>query len=91
MVKFALKFGDGETGIVSTEFVIIDKRTIEDKTVVIVTPDENSDDYLNGPRLTARADFKSSLITLNTKNLGVGGDEPWENAAAGDGVIRLYR
>jgi hypothetical protein len=47
------------------------------------------------PRLTARSDFRSSLITLNCKNMGVGGDEAWEAAseresAGEDGVIRIY-
>jgi hypothetical protein len=56
---------------------------------VLVTPSEMSDDIDNGPRLTARSDFRSSLITLNVKSLGVGGDERWEGAADGS-VIRIY-
>jgi hypothetical protein len=83
-------------GIIDTEFVILDERTEQDKTVVLVAPSEISDEPLDiCPRLTARSDFRSSLITLNCKSVGVGGDEPWEEAeeekkAGGDGVIRLY-
>ena len=80
-----------------TEFVILDERTLTDKTAVLVTPSEMSDEPLDTcPRLTARSDFRSSLITLNCKNMGVGnGDEPWEEAEmrereGGDGVIRIY-
>lgn len=63
---------------------------------MLVTPSEMSDEPLDTcPRLTARSDFRSSLITLNCKSMGVGGDEPWEEAeekrkGGGDGVIRLY-
>jgi len=63
---------------------------------VLVTPSEMSDETLDAcPRLTARSDFRSSLITLNCKSMGVGGDELWEEveekkAAGGDSVIRLY-
>jgi hypothetical protein len=76
---------------VATEFVILDEQTLSDKTVVLVTPSEMSDeDSEHAPRLTARSDFRSSLITLNVKSLGVGGDEPWERANEQDSVIRLY-
>jgi hypothetical protein len=88
LVKFAWQF-DSEQGICQAEFVILDEQTLRDKTAVLVTPSEMSDDMENGPRLTARSDFRSSLITLNVKSLGVGGDEPWEQAANGS-VIRIY-
>jgi len=91
LVKFAWQFDGAEHGIVGTEFVIIDEQTLEDKTVVLVTPSEGCDNVETAPRLTARSDFRSSLITLNVKSIGVGGDEPWEEAAEQGGrVIRLY-
>ncbi|KAI4700061.1 hypothetical protein J4E81_004097 [Alternaria sp. BMP 2799] len=91
LVKFAWQFDGTEHGIMGTEFVIIDEQTLEDKTVVLVTPSEGHDDVETAPRLTARSDFRSSLITLNVKSMGVGGDEPWEEAAEQGGrVIRLY-
>jgi len=69
----------------------MDEQTLEDKTVVLVTPSEGHDDVETAPRLTARSDFRSSLVTLNVKSIGVGGDEPWEEAAEQVGrVIRLY-
>jgi hypothetical protein len=73
LVKFAWQFGSGQ-GICQAECVILDERTLRDKTVMLVSPSERSDDMENGPRLTARSDFRSSLITLNVKSLGVGGD-----------------
>ena len=91
LVKFAWQFDGAERGIVGTEFVIMDEQTLEDKTVVLATPSEGYDNVETAPRLTARSDFRSSLITLNVKNIGVGGDEPWEEAAEEGGrVIRLY-
>ena len=91
LVKFAWQFDGAERGIVGTEFVIMDDQTLEDKTVVLVTPSEGHDNVETAPRLTARSDFRSSLITLNVKSMGVGGDEPWEEAAEQGGrVIRLY-
>ena len=91
LVKFVWQFDRSEHGIMNTEFVIMDKQTLEDKTVVLVTPPEFHDDIETAPRLTARSDFRSSLITLNVKSMGVGGDEPWEKAAVENGsVIRLY-
>jgi len=86
LVKFAAKFDREKTGIVDTEFVILDEQTLKDKTVVLVTPSEIED----GVTLAARSDFRSSLVTLNAKSIGVGGDEPWEEAAEGGGVIRIY-
>jgi len=60
---------------------------MKDKTVVLVTPSEMED----GVTLAARSDFRSSLVTLNAKSIGVGGDELWEEALAEeDGVIRIY-
>ncbi|KAI4954257.1 hypothetical protein J4E91_001967 [Alternaria rosae] len=91
LVEFAWQFDGAEHGIVGTEFVIMDEQTLEDKTVILVTPSEGSDDVETAPRLTARSDFRSSLVTLNVKSIGVGGDEPWEEAAEESGrVIRLY-
>jgi len=91
LVKFAWQFDGAERGIVGTGFVIMDDQTLEDKTVVLVTPSEGHDNVETAPRLTARSDFRSSLITLNVKSMGVGGDEPWEEAAEQGGrVIRLY-
>ncbi|KAI4665728.1 uncharacterized protein J4E78_003193 [Alternaria triticimaculans] len=91
LVEFAWQFDGAEQGIVGTEFVIMDDQTLEDKTVVLVTPSEGYDDVETAPRLTARSDFRSSVITLNAKSIGVGGDEPWEEAAEDVGrVFRLY-
>ncbi|EDU47186.1 hypothetical protein PtrSN002B_002215 [Pyrenophora tritici-repentis] len=90
LVNFARQFDRTAHGIIDTEFVILDEQTLKDKTVVLVTPSEMSNDIETAPRLTARSDFRSSLITLNVKSIGVGGDEPWEEAAQNNSVIRLY-
>jgi hypothetical protein len=91
LVNFVWQFGRVKHGIINTEFVILDEQTLDDKTVVLVTPSEFHDDVEKAPRLTVRSDFRSSLITLNVKSIGVGGDEPWEEAAEeGGSVIRLY-
>jgi hypothetical protein len=90
LFKFAWQFGTLKPGICQAEFVILDEQTLRDKTAVLVTPSEDSEDMETGPRLTARSDFRSALITLNVKSLGVGGDEPWEEAAADGKVIRIY-
>lgn len=91
LVKLAWQFEGAGYGIVGTEFVIMDDQTLKDKTVILVTPSEGYEDVETAPRLTARSDFRSSLITLNVKSIGVGGDEQWEEAAEQGGrVIRLY-
>ncbi|RMZ69452.1 hypothetical protein GMOD_00006264 [Pyrenophora seminiperda CCB06] len=90
LVEFARQFDRTAHGIIDTEFVILDDQSIKDKTAVLVTPSEMSDNLETAPRLTARSDFRSSLITLNVKSIGVGGDEPWEHAAENNSVIRLY-
>ena len=72
LVNFARQFDRTVHGINDTDFVILDEQTLEDKTVVLVTPSEMSDDMEDTPCLTARSDFRSSLITLNVKIIGVG-------------------
>ncbi|KAF2125241.1 hypothetical protein P153DRAFT_378741 [Dothidotthia symphoricarpi CBS 119687] len=89
LVEFASQLDRGK-GLIDTEFVILDEQTLQDKTVVLVTPQEMYDGIGDAPRLTARSDVQSSLITLNGRSLGVWGDEPWELAAEKNGVIRLY-
>ncbi|KAF2830648.1 hypothetical protein CC86DRAFT_453023 [Ophiobolus disseminans] len=136
LVKFVSALDRGETGIIDTEFVVLDERTLtvrvspysslqtcsicilpsystststlifplytyyspptQDKTVALITPSEMSDEPLETcPRLLARSDFMSSLITLNCKSMAVGGDEAWEEAEKREregenAVIRWY-
>ncbi|KAI8964832.1 hypothetical protein F5Y11DRAFT_314539 [Daldinia sp. FL1419] len=87
IVKFAHEsFNHARQGIVSEHLVILDEQTMEDKTCLLVTLKE--DHRAEGERLTVRADFRSSLVLLNLKCLGVGGDTHFE-VTSSDGIIRL--
>ncbi|KAI1474990.1 hypothetical protein F4774DRAFT_307842 [Daldinia eschscholtzii] len=87
IVKFAHDhINRSRQGIVPDNLVILDERTMEDKTCLLVTPREGSEN--EGELLTVRADFRSSLVLLNVKVLAVGGDGHFE-ATGPDGVIRL--
>lgn len=70
--------------IVSRVITILDERILEDETCLLVTKKELAEDEL----LTVRSDFRSALVTLNVKNLGVGGDEHFEPTGS-NGVIRI--
>lgn len=85
--KFAEEHLDrARQGIVPHHLVILDKQTVEDKTCLLVTLKEGRE--AEGERLTVRADFRSSLVLLNLKSMGVGGDGHFENPDP-NGVIRL--
>jgi hypothetical protein len=83
VVEFARANFDG-VHIVSRVIAILDERTLEDQTCLLVTKKELAENEL----LTVRADFRSAMVTLNVKNLGVGGDEHFEPTGS-DGVIRI--
>lgn len=87
IVKFSREHLDPvRQGIVSEHLVILDEQTMEDKTCLLVTLKEGREP--EGERLTVRADFRSSLVLLNLKSLGVGGDGHFE-VIDPDGVIKL--
>ncbi|KAI0135333.1 hypothetical protein F4814DRAFT_18550 [Daldinia grandis] len=86
VAKFSYGHFDLRRGIVSDHLVILDEQTMGDKTCMLVTLKEGRE--VEGERLTVRADFRSSLVLLNLKSLGIGGDGHFE-AAGPDGVIRL--
>ena len=78
-------------GISQYELAILDQQTLEDKTCLLVTvkEGEHASHPDNPERLQVRADFKSSLVTLNVKVQGVGGDGHFETTDP-DGILRHY-
>lgn len=78
-------------GISQYELAILDQQTPQDMTCLLVTvkEGEHARHPDNPERLLVRADFKSSLVTLNVKVQGVGGDGHFETTAP-DGVLRHY-
>ena len=60
---------------------------MEDKTCLLVTQWENPPQGQEGQLLKARSDFRSALVILNVKNLGIGGDEHFR--AGADGIVQL--
>ena len=65
---------------------VLDVQTMQDKTCLLVSEWES--EPRAGERLTVRSDFRSALVTMNSKNMAVAGDELFETTEA-DGVIRL--
>ena len=51
---------------------ILDDRTLEDKTCLLVTQWENPPQGQQGQLLKVRSDFQSALVILNVKNLAIG-------------------
>ncbi|KAI1501815.1 hypothetical protein F5X99DRAFT_381121 [Biscogniauxia marginata] len=87
VAKFAEEhFDRARQGIVPEHFVILDKQTMDDKTCLLVTLKEGRE--AEGERLNVRADFRSSLVLLNLKSMGVGGDGHFETSDP-SGVVRL--
>ncbi|TKA26586.1 hypothetical protein B0A50_04694 [Salinomyces thailandicus] len=68
--------------IETTALAILDERTLQDQTSLLVMHRE-----LEGGLLTVRADFASTLVRLNVVNLGIGGQDHFETPNP-DGVIR---
>ncbi|GAB1317846.1 hypothetical protein MFIFM68171_08056 [Madurella fahalii] len=74
--------------IFNRALAILDDRTREDRaTCLLVTQWENPPPGREGRLLKVRADFRSALVILNVKNLGIGGDEHFR--AGAEGVIPL--
>ncbi|RYP11734.1 hypothetical protein DL765_007630 [Monosporascus sp. GIB2] len=87
VAKFAQEhFDRARQGIVPGHLVILDEQTMDDKTCLLVTLKEGRE--AEGELLIVRADFRSSLVLLNVKAMGVGGDGHFETVDT-DGVIRL--
>lgn len=65
--------------IFNRALAILDGRTCEDKaTCLLVTQWENPPKGQEGQLLKVRSDFRSALVILNVKNLGIGGDEHFQ-------------
>ncbi|RYO91780.1 hypothetical protein DL766_005788 [Monosporascus sp. MC13-8B] len=89
VAKFAKEhFDQARQGIVPGHLVILGEQTMDDRTCLLVTLKEGRE--AGGELLIVRADFQSSLVLLNVKVMGVGGDRHFETVDA-DGVIRLGR
>ncbi|RYP69807.1 hypothetical protein DL771_005916 [Monosporascus sp. 5C6A] len=87
VAKFSQEhFDRARQGIVPGHLVILDEQSMEDKTCLLVTLKEGRE--AEGEWLIVRADFRSSLVLLNVKVMGIGGDGHFETVDA-DGVIRL--
>lgn len=67
---------------------ILDKQSLTDKMCLLVTKWEQPPAGKENELLTVRADFRSTLVVLTVKNLGIGGDEHFQTDAD-DGVIRI--
>lgn len=79
-------FDRARQGIVPEHLVILDEQTVKDNTCLLVAPKEGQEN--KDEMLIVRADFRSSLVLLNLKAMGVGGDGHFENTDS-NGVIRL--
>ncbi|KAK4667831.1 uncharacterized protein QC764_704285 [Podospora pseudoanserina] len=80
--------------IFNRAIAVLDEQTVVDKeTCLLVTTWENppSEQENGSALLTVRSDFRSALVILNIKNLGIGGDEHFKNGKDAKGVIRLYQ
>lgn len=76
------------SGLSTDNLVLLDERTRQDDTCLLVSerelPDDKSDKWL-----MVRSDFESSIISLMTKETGVGGDDHLDTEYDGsDGVLR---
>lgn len=78
----------GKDEIHNRALAILDERTLQDQTSLLVMQHRTSDE--TNELLTVRADFASSLVCLQVVNLGIGGEEHFHTSDP-DGVIRHRR
>ncbi|KAB5576215.1 hypothetical protein GE09DRAFT_618636 [Coniochaeta sp. 2T2.1] len=70
--------------IFNRALAILDDRTVQDRsTCLLVTEWESPPLGQQSTLLKARAEFRSALVILNVKNLGIGGDEHFRAGAEG--------
>lgn len=92
-----------ESGLLNNQVIILDDRTTQDKTCLLLSlkwhyilelanrktipgPDEAPDAWI-----AIRSDFESSIVTIMTKAMGVGGDDHFGplQEEGHDGVLRI--
>jgi len=77
-----------QSDISPTNMIILDERTNQDSTCLLISHDElsdNSRDYVQ-----ARSDFESSIISLKTIETGCGGTDHLDTDYQGsDGILRI--
>ena len=92
-----------ESGLLNNQLIILDDRTAQDKTCLLLSLREHyilefaSRRTIPGPKeapdawIVIRSDFESSIVTIMTKATGVGGDDHFEplQEEGHDGVLRI--
>ncbi|QIW99601.1 hypothetical protein AMS68_005119 [Peltaster fructicola] len=92
-----------ECGLLNDQVVILDDRTAQDKTCLLLSLKEHyiiefaNRKTVPGPEeapdawIVIRSDFQSSIVTIMTKATGVGGDDHFEplGREGHDGVLRI--
>lgn len=92
-----------ECGLINDQVVILDDRTAQDKTCLLLSLKEHyiiefaNCEIIPGPKeapdawIVIRSDFQSSIVTIMTKATGVGGDDHFEalGGEGHDGVLRI--
>ncbi|CAK4034144.1 Hypothetical predicted protein [Lecanosticta acicola] len=82
----------GRSGLSKDNMVILDDLTAQDETCILVSLKDLPDDELPDGMdkwIIIRSDFESSIISLMTKETGVGGDDHLDTDYEGsDGVLR---
>lgn len=80
------------SGLSTDNMIILDGRTAEDETCILVSLRDLPDEELSsgfGKWKVVRSDFESSIISLMVKETGVGGDDHLDTDYEGsDGVLR---
>lgn len=103
IIDWAQKHLLPESGLLNDQVIILDVRTAQDKTCLLLSlkwhyilelanrktipgPDEAPDAWI-----AIRSDFESSIVTIMTKAMGVGGDNHFEplQEEGHDGVLRI--
>ena len=87
LIKWAQEHLEGG-GLSAHRFVILDKHTAEDDTCLLVA--EGDDSSISDNWCLVRSDFETSLVTLETIEMAVGGNEHLDTDYVGfDGVLRM--
>ena len=77
-----------QSDISPTNMIILDERTNQDSTCLLLSHDQLSDDPRN--YVKARSDFESSIISLKTIETGCGGTDHLDTDYQGsDGILRI--
>lgn len=76
------------TDLSPRHMVILDQRTVEDATCLLVSHKDQANE--DGEWQIVRSDFETSIVSLMTKEMAVGGDEVLDTNYPGyDGVLRM--